>query len=1071
MAILVLPSRTGVCVQQTLTTKPISNTMNQTMIKKTVLAAVMTFVTVASASAEDVKGRVVNTAGQPVVDVVVTCSGSRAVRTDADGNFDIKGVKDGAVLNFRCDGYYNNVQYLPKAKTAPITIHLVETSATRYNESVVLPLGTVEGSKQVAGIANINRKDFSLGSLTADKALKGELTGLNVINKSGMTGEGAYLQMRGIRTLLADNAPLIVVNGVPYMPDLNESSVIGGYSRSAFQALNGQDIRNITLLKGAEAAVYGSMGSNGVIMIETDQATSDNMNTRISFNAVYGRNWNNSRIPLMNAAQYKNYISDMGLTYYPNMEQFFNNFTFLTDPASNKAYLYKFDTNWQDELFKSSSTMDYLFRVEGGDAIAKYNISLGYMGDNGTIRDTHSDRYNAQINASVLVSKQFEIQAAINAAYLNGKYQEQGLSYETNPLLAAYRRAPILSPFASDMYGNTISSLNSYHYGAIVDNNMRVSNPTAIVNSLNAKNRQYDLNGKLSLIYRPLANLSFTGTVGMYYNYNQEEAFIPGVTTPAIVPLMDQYGEARNTVRIGTNHTFNMFYGVTGNYDLNLTEKHKINIQAGFQSLMINTEYDASYGRNTNGDFYQTMGDTQALGRNFSGYNNKWNWLNVFARAEYTFDNLFKVGVTSALDGSSSIGVDATRMSLYPAVEGVLMLKRIMGSSDMVNKLNLYGNYTSTGNSRFSSKLGQYYYTSTPYQTVAGIIRANLPNTELKAERDNTLNLGIETSLFDNRLSMKVGYYNIQAKDVIMVGNNTPVLGTSEYYCNDAKMESKGAEISIVGTPVYTDKFKWTIGANLTTLENNVISLGNLDKITYTLSDGAEIVTEVASDPYSFYGYQTKGVFATTAEAESAGLVNKNGVAYSAGDVHYVDQNNDGIINEQDKVLLGSAAPTAYGSFFTRLEYKNFALDATFAYSYGNKAYNAVRRITESGLDFSNQSTSVIRRWSMEGQVTDMPRVIYGDPVGNNDFSDRWIENGGYLKLRDITLSYTLTKPLFNFIQGATVYVTGQNLITFTKYLGLDPEFSYSNSSMLQGIDYGKVNAPRAVKLGINLKF
>ena len=170
-------------------------------------------------------------------------------------------------------------------------------------------------------------------------------------------------------------------------------------------------------------------------------------------------------------------------------------------------------------------------------------------------------------------------------------------------------------------------------------------------------------------------------------------------------------------------------------------------------------------------------------------------------------------------------------------------------------------------------------------------------------------------------------------------------------------------------------------------------------------------------------------------------------------------------------MVLGSATPDFFGSFFTRLEYKSFALDMTFAYSVGNKAYTAVRRITESGSDFANQSTALLRRWSMEGQQTDIPRVRFNDVVGNNAFSDRWIEDAGYLKLRDVTFSYTWNKPLFNILQGGTVFVTGQNLICFTKYLGLDPEFSYSYSTLMQGVDYAKATAPRAFKVGVNLRF
>lgn len=1047
--------------------------MNQD-IKKIALCVGLPMVVASSALAQqELTGRVVNSANEPISEVVITCPGCTPVRTSANGTFTLKDVKEGTVISFIREGYYTKTEYVKNISSTGLNVYLIEEDNTRYNETTLLPYNKKENDPNVAGVTNVNRKDFALGSLSIDKALKGSVAGLNVINKSGMTGEGAYMQLRGVKSLMAENSPLVVINGVPYMPDMNVSQIVNGYSRSVFQALNGQDIRNITVLKGADAAIYGSLASNGVILVETDQATSTDMNTRISFSAVYGTNWNNKRIPLMESSQYKGYLSEIGMTYYPNMEQFFGDFSFLSDPNANKAYLYQYNTNWQDEIYRSSSTMDLLFRVEGGDNIAKYNISIGYLNDEGTLKNTSSQRYNAQVNASVLVSKQFEIQAAINAAYLNGDYQEQGMSMETNPLLAAYRRSPLLSPRKSDMYGNLINTYSSYWYGAIENEDFIVSNPVALVGSLYGKNRQYDMNAKVQLIYRPLKNLTLNAVVGMYYNYNQEEAFIPGINNNDISPFFDQYGKSENSTRVGTNHTFNMFYGANAAYSLQASEQHQMNFLAGFQALMTSYEYDAAFGRNSSNDFYQTLGDAQSLGKYFTGYNNKWNWLNWFAKADYTFDHLVKVGVTASFDGASSIGKDATRMTFYPAGEVELMAKQLplFRQVDAVNKLNLFANYGVMGNSRYSSKLGKYYYTSTPYQTIAGIVRANVPNTKLKAERDYTLNLGLETALWNNRIQLGATYYSIQAKDVLMTGQRSSILGTSTYYNNDGEIDSKGVELSLAVAPVYNKDWKWTVGGNLTTLSNQVKSLGDIPEIISTLDDDAQVITRVGEDPYAFYGFKTKGVFATTDEAKAAHLTNRSGIAYEAGDVHFVDVNGDHIINDADRQVIGSATPDFFGSVFSRLEYKNFALDITLAYSVGNDAYNAVRRVTESGKDFSNQSVSMARRWSMEGQQTDIPRVSYGDKVGNNEFSDRWIEDASYLKLRDITLSYTWDKPLFNFILGGTVFVTGENLFTITDYLGLDPEFSYSNSTLLQGVDYAKVCAPRSVKFGVNLKF
>ena len=516
-----------------------------------------------------------------------------------------------------------------------------------------------------------------------------------------------------------------------------------------------------------------------------------------------------------------------------------------------------------------------------------------------------------------------------------------------------------------------------------------------------------------------------------------------------------------------------MYFGLDATYNWKIDENNKALFNLGWQSVMDSYEYDAAFGRNSANDFYQTMGDAQSLGKYFSGYNNKWNWMGFHARAAYTWANLLKLGLTASYDGSSAIGKDVARMSLYPAADLTVMLKEtsFLKNVDFVNKLNVFANYSITGNSRFSSKFGKYYYTSQPFMTIAGIIRNNVPNTTLKAEKDNTINFGLESSLLRNRLQLGISYYTTNAKDVLINTVHTSVLGTSPYYNNDGEISSSGLELSVAGTPVYTNDFRWTVGGTLSTLANEVKALGQVKENLTTLSDGAQIITRVGENPYAFYGYNALGVFSTTQEADAANLQSRSGVKYRAGDVHYQDMNGDGIINDDDKVVLGSATPGFFGSFFTRFEYKGFALDATFTYSQGNEAYNAVRRITESGKDFSNQSTSLVRRWSMEGQQTDVPRVSYGDAAGNNDFSSRWIEDASFVKLANITLSYNWTKPLWKFIQSGTAFISADNLLCFSSYLGLDPEFSFSYSPVMQGVDYGKLNAPKSVKIGVNLKF
>ncbi|MBE6332398.1 MAG: SusC/RagA family TonB-linked outer membrane protein [Bacteroidales bacterium] len=1044
-------------------------------------AAICSTVAVAQES-YTVSGVVLDDQNNPVADAVVSSIGHGMVRTNNDGSFEMQNLAKWATVRIQANGFYTK-EIRVQSNVENVSVILIPQDLRNYNQTLLNGMAeNSEGLENTYGVQNVAKKDFSLGAVTLDKALQGKFTGLQVVQKGGMTGEGSNLSVRGIRSLVAETNPLIVINGVPYMPDLKESQLIGGYSRSIFQTINPQDIANVTLLTGAEASAWGSLGSNGVLLIETDGAKSDNVDTRVTFTGSFGLNWQNNRLPLMNASEYKSYLSDIAMDYYNNdMGSFFSDFGFMSSPSANMAHLYVFDTNWQDQIYSNSATHDYLFRVEGGDAIAKYDISLGYTGDQGVLKETKSDRFQAQINANVLVSKRWELNANVNLAYLNGSYQEQGYSLETNPLLAAYRRAPILSPYQSSKIPSEdgsyalINKYSSYYLGSITNTDFIVSNPLSIVNTADGSIHQYDMNARAQVLYRPMTDLSLAVSLGLYTNFDKEKLFMPGVDNSDIVPRFDNYGEADNTTQVGEGTVVNFYYGVNAQYKHVWDKIHSLDARAGFQVVKSQTEYDMATGRNTPNDFYQTMGDAQTIGRYFEGYNNQWNWLNGYAQANYTYANYARAGVVVSFDGASSVGSDANRIAFYPGVNAAAMLGNMPfladAASSWLDKLDVFADYSVTGNSRYSSKYGQYYYTSQPYQTIAGIVRANVPNTKLEPEKDYTMQVGADISAIHNRANFRVAYYNTNAKNVLMLGSNSSALGTSPYYCNDGEINNKGIEFSVNAVPFQNRDWRWTVGFNATTLNSEVKSLGSISSYITSLSDGGEIITRVGENPYAFYGYRTDGVYSTTADATAANLKNRNGVAYEAGDVKFIDQNGDGIINDDDKVVLGSATPDLYGSIFTSVEYKGFAIDLNFVFSQGNEAYNAVRRITESSSDFANQSKSVTRRWQNEGDITTMPRANYGDVVGNNSMSDRFVEDASYLKLRDITVSYTWDKKLWNIIQSGTIYVSGQNLLCMTDYLGLDPEFAYSNSASMMGVDYAKVSLPKSVKVGVNLKF
>ena len=993
-------------------------------------------------------GKILSATNQPVEGAIVTVLNTMNVITNKEGafQFEVKDLSKAGEISVWAPGYFSVKQLIRERSNIVIT--LIPENQYKYNETMILPFRR-EGEMQLedyTAATNIAKKDFMPGTTKIDRALTGQVAGLQVKRSSGMPGEGSYYNLRGIRTLTGDNAPLIVINGVPHMPDKTPSALIDGFTRDIFQFYHLQDIQNITILKGAEAAMYGSMGSNGVILIETDGTASNDLETRVSYYGSYGINWNDKRMPVMGLDDYKQYLADMGMTISKDPQNFYNNFPFMQNPNDPRYnYLYNNNTDWQDLIYKNTASTDHLFRVEGGDNIAKYDLSLGYYRENGLMDNTSMERFHTLLNANVLVNKQLNIFATVGLAYMNGHYQMQGMDITTNPILAAYARSPFLSPYEKDREGNTLKTYASHFYGRSKSRDYSVSNPLAIVNTLDSRNRQYDLNMKAGIAYNPFRELTLTGTVGLYYNYDNEHLFIPGASEATIVPLSDKYGLRNNAVSDGVAVTTNFFANLNASYKKTFNYVHQLNAIAGWQLMTTKNEYDAGEGRNTGNDFYQTLGST-IDGRRFLGYINSWNWTNFYGHADYTYNNMVQASVNIAVDAASSTGTDVARFYTYPSVGVTLLGKgwKPLLDATWLNKLNVRAEYGLTGNSRFSSQMGGYYYSTVPYMQLSTIVRSNIPNVSLKPEKNASLNLGLDLSVLNNRLNVSFDYYNNQISDMISAMPLSSVYGSVPYYANVGKLENTGIELSVQASLVRTRNFEWIVGGNITRSRDKIKSLGGEEQIVLSYDNGVQMVNRVGESPYQFYGYQADGVYSTQAEADAANLSNRTGRRYNAGDVRFVDQNGDNRIDDKDRVLLGSAAPSYFGGFYTQLKYKGFALSAEFSYSKDNIAYNAVRQQLEAVSTTNNQSIAAVNRWTVEGQKTDMPKATWKDPVGNSYFSSRWMEDASYLRMKNVTLSYTFSKTLWNFFRSGTIYVTGENLLTFTDYLGMDPEFSYS---------------------------
>ena len=985
---------------------------------------------------------------RPIPGAVISITGlKQSVTTTEDGTFSVILPENKGEVSVWSPGYETNIQPIMKRSSMRFVMtrddKLKQTAVNALSKKAILP---------------------HYNSVT--QALK-NIPGAQVIDMSGMPGEGSFVSFRGLNTITSESSPLYVVNGVPYMPDNEQSGIIGGYTKDVLGLFDAHDIESIVMLKGTDAAKYGSLGSNGVILIETDKAV--DLDTKVEYSGQYGIDWNQSKLPVLGVDGYKDYISSVALTKYTDMANVLSVFPYLVDdPDYYYKYLYNNNTDWQNTIYKPAFNTNNVLKIKGGDAIAKYDFSLGYSRRGGQVEGTHSDKYYARLNCDVNFSRKVSLFATLSMSYTKNQLQEQGLISQTNPLLAALKKGPLFSPHKKDANNNLLPDYATIRDddGNLIVNNS-VSNPLAIVNDLNMEDRIYDILLTTGLKYKVTQDFSLDATGGLYYNYADEKGFIPGVSNKTIMPSDDQVAD--NTVRAAEKETMNFYFKINGDYQKIFNKVHALNASLGAQMTINSTEYDAGQGINTSSDFYKTLYYTSASGgRKVWGYNNKLNWLSFYATGKYTWNHLLGTGITLSADGASSVGDDTNRFTVYPAINATWYASNSPWLRDLtwLNKLNIKADYTITGNSRYASTLSKYYYVNNIYRSISGVARAGIPNTKMKPERNKTLDLGLDMTLLNNRIDLTFDYYNTRNENLIMPQAISSAYGTDCMYDNLAKTKNTGIELGLQVALIQSKNINWYVGGTLAKNKNRVVSLGGQENMVINNSDGSAVVTEVGHPAYSFYGYQTKGILASDAEATAAGLTSYNGTSFKAGDVHFVDQNNDGVIDDKDRVALGNADPVYFGMFFTNIQYKGFKLQAIFNYSKGNKMYNALRRNMESMSDFTNQLSSVTRRWFYQGQQTDMPKAEYGDPMGNNRFSNRYIEDASFIKLKDVILSYT-----FKFMGSTTVYVSGQNLWTSTKYLGLDPENAYSYDASLRGFDYGKIALPISFRFGFNIQF
>lgn len=1010
--------------------------------------------------------------GAPVVGANVQVRGFSATITEDDGTFTLKLPSSTAKITVSAPGYQEKIVFAKDGESS-LEVWLYEEDYNAIRQEAILFNEKQSVLTQATAVQTVDLGKYRWKATSNDNTaqfLQGKIAGLNVVRNSGTTNTGSSISLRGINSFYGTSAPLLVVDGVLYDDESYSAELLANYSESGLANIDVKDIDNITVMKDG-SALYGTKGSNGVIFITTARAKE--LATRIDFLATTGFNNKPKNLPLMDAGDYRSYLSELLSTQGLSSAEISNLPYYQLDSENTERYTYMNDTDWQSEVMDHSINQNYYLKVAGGDNIAQYALSAGYTNDRGVLKYDNLTRYNMRLNGDLTLSEKFTVQSNLSFFYNQQDIRSQGVDSYSSPLYQALIKSPFLAPYGFDEQGNmspVFSDVDIFNQ----------SNPAVLVSENTiGKNRSYRFVGNLHFNYQFNDNYALRTVAGLVYDKGRENFFLPEL---GVFSEDQPTAEIRNEAGAQNRKRFTLFNDTYFSANHTFGTDHRLDNRIGFRIEQNKAEYDYGLAFNTANDNYVNVSGGSNLLRQIRGGFGNANWMNTYLSNNYAYKERYLLRWDAALDGSSRFGSEANQGAVKLgnnafALSTALHTAWIVSAenffrTDAIDLLKLRASYGISGNDDIGDYAARTYYISQNFLGVQGLIRGNIGNPALQWERAFKANVGFDVSLAKERINVSLDLYNHRFKDMITYRALAAETGMDLAFTNGAAMQNNGLDMNITGRLINKTNTKWDIGLQLATYRNKVLTLP--DGAFETTYYGARMITQEGGSANQFYGLQTYGVFATASNAANSGLSRRltdgSLLPFEAGDVHFVDQNGDNIIDEKDRVVIGNPNPNWFGSFHTTLTYKRFSMHALFTYSLGNDVYNATRHRLESVSSYDNQSIAANYRWKEEGQQTDMPRANWGDPLGNAEFSDRWIEDGSYLRLRTLNFGYNV--PVNHAVLKAVdAFLTVNNLFTLTKYLGYDPEFSANSSIYSQGVDIGMTPQFRTIQVGIKAGF
>lgn len=986
--------------------------------------------------------------GSGVIGVNVLVKGtSTGVITDIDGNYAVNVPGGKQTLIFSCVGYKTQeISYDGRQKVINVVL---KEDLELLDEVVVVGYGTMKKSDLTGAVSRIDSdKMKQLSTSDVALAMQGRVPGVNVTANSGEPGAGAKIRIRGVGTI-NNSDPLYIVDGFP-VDNINH--------------LSSNDIENIEILKDASAtAIYGSRGANGVIMVKTksggmDKPTVVNVNTYVSIANVV------KNIDVLNASEYAELkaetYSNANKPLDPTMEAMFANV------LENKSV----GTNWQDEILRTGVLQNYNINLSGGGKKTSYDLGVTYSREEGTVKETYMDKLLVHANNEYKINSRAKL--GLNLFYTNTNKVGNNSDFYSGSLTAALKADPISS--AWDDYTNTFGEIY-FTYG---------TNPVfSAYKNKYSENVSHNLlaNAYLQIDDILVKGLSFRAQFGQRLAFAKNRSYSPEyyITANQKNDKSSLYERRAETIDWSTTEYFSY---------QNEFGKNSLNLTLGFEAQkfrsndMALTVYDVPEDYNM--QYISAAADKTSFNSSGAAYHSA--LLSYFFRANYNYDNRYLLTATVRADGSSKFKQHWGYFPSFSAGWNVYQEKFFAESplAQTVSQLKLragwgqVGNQSSAGYNDYVALMTNGYTYVFGDGPVDGAIQENSANEELSWETTEQYNVGVDFGLFNNKLTGNVDYFIRNTNNMILATPIPIYAGMWRPKTNAGSITNKGVEFALN----YSNKHReliYNLGFNMAFIKNEITDIGGGDPIYGgSVSKVGDVTkTEVGKEIAYFYGLQTDGIF-KTAEELAAHIDEKgNKIQPNAGlgDVKFIDRNKDGKIDGEDRCYLGSAMPKFTYGFNAGLNYKGFDLNVFLQGVYGNEIVNGMYyTLYSTDMSEHNVSKAMMNRWTKDNPTSNTPRVHAQDPNKNMQFSDRYVEDGSYLRIKNIQLGYTIPEALAKkmYLNRLRVYVSADNLYTFTKYSGFDPEVSdLSGSPLGSGVDMATYPIPRTFTVGLNLQF